>query len=320
MNFYLHIGYPKTASTFLQQIIFPKLKNCNVLDKDKYEIRHQILYKIITLDEVEFNDNKKKIINLLHQEVKKINKTNKIILSWPGITNPIKFHTKNTHFSNDINRTILRLNEIFSNIGEVKLILIIRNYTDLIESFFYQVRHLLKFKFKDEDLIKTLKKEDKKYENLLKAFCFSKIINLCLNNNINNSVILYEDLSNNTLNFQNSLADALDNEEIKDLNFKDLIKIRKNARDEKKKIIYKIKKSFSILSIRKIKNLFNRKFISNISYRFSLVKKIFSNKQNINIKKKNYNQLVSYYFNQDYNDLPENIKQQCKRYNYINLK
>jgi len=43
MNFYIHIGYPKTSSTFLQQIILPKIKNCNILNKDKPEIRNNII-------------------------------------------------------------------------------------------------------------------------------------------------------------------------------------------------------------------------------------------------------------------------------------
>tara|TARA_B110000971_G_C19926830_1_gene461970 strand:+ start:42 stop:992 length:951 start_codon:yes stop_codon:yes gene_type:complete len=316
MNFYIHIGYPKAASTFLQKTILPKLKNCNVLDKDKSEVRNQIFYRLITLDEAEYNKNKKNLINTLYQEVKKINKTDKIYVSWPGFINPIKFHTKTNPWGNNINRTILRINEIFSNIGKVNFILIIRNYSDLIESFFNQINHLLKFDFKDEHLIQALKKENEKYKFLLDFFYFSRIINLFSNNKINNSVILYEDLIYDTLKFQKALADAFDNEEINTLDFDNLAKNRKNSRLEKNNITYKMKKIYEIFFTKKFKIYGNSK-ISAYKTRLKGLIKILSIK---NINKENYNHLVSNYFMQDYDELPENIKQQCKKYNYIDSK
>ena len=317
MNFYIHIGYPKAASTFLQEIILPKLKNCNVLDKDKYEVRNQIFYRLITLDEVEYNKNKKNLINTLYQEVKKINKTDKIYVSWPGFINPIKFHTKASASGNNINRTIFRINEIFSNIGKVNFILIIRNYSDLIESFFHQVNHSLKFDFKDKHLIQALKKENEKYKFLLDFFCFSRIINLFFNNKINNSVILYEDLIYDTLKFQKALADAFDNEEINTLNFENLAKNRKNSRLEKKKITYKMKEIYEVFFLKENSRKYGNSIKSTYKTRLKRLIRILNIK---NINKENYNHLVNNYFMQDYDELPENIKQQCKKYNYINSK
>ena len=312
MTFYIHIGYPKTSSTFLQQEILPKIKNCNILNKDKPEIRNNILYKLVVLDEAEYNNNKKNIIYELHQEVKKINKTDNIILSWPGFTHPIKFHTKTNKNVQNIFRTILRLNDIFGNIGKVKIILVIRNFIDLIESFFFQINHLLKFDFRDEHLIQTLKKEDEKYKNLIDSFSFPKLINFMLNNNINNSVIIYEDLINDILKFKTNLADAFNNEEIKSIDFENLAKIRINSTNKKKKITYKLKGIFL--------NLWEfTKKPSSFLYIIRNIKK-FLKKQNININKKNYGHLVHNYFMQDYEELPENIKQQCNKYNYINYK
>ena len=48
----VHIGYPKTGTTFLQWNVFPKLKNWNFID---YHQSHQIFMDLIYLDDLDYD-------------------------------------------------------------------------------------------------------------------------------------------------------------------------------------------------------------------------------------------------------------------------
>jgi hypothetical protein len=181
MNFYIHIGYPKCGSTLLQNVIFRNLTTVNLLNKDKYEIENEIFKKIITLNEASYNKNKNILITLLRNELEQINKTDKIMIRCEGFVDPIKCHSKKKPHGNDVERTILRINDLFGHFGKVNLISVIRKYSDTIESFFDQVFHLIKFNFTKEKLVNILKNNSDEYKFILQSFFYSNFINLWKN-------------------------------------------------------------------------------------------------------------------------------------------
>jgi len=63
--FYIHIGYPKTGTTYLQNIIFPNIDNLYYLGKPFYKKNknlRKILLTIIYSDEIKFLQIKKKLV------------------------------------------------------------------------------------------------------------------------------------------------------------------------------------------------------------------------------------------------------------------
>ena len=313
MNIYIHIGYPKTGSTFLQKVIFPKISTMDILDKDNPELRRNIFKNIITLDDFEYNKKKNYLLNIVENELKKINKTNEIILSWEGFLNPFNYHDKYKIHGNNVERTILRLNDLFSKFGNVNLILIIRKYDDLIESFFNQVYHLIEFDFDKYDLIDTLSKKSEKFNFIFEAFLYSKLINFLLKNEINNSVLVYEDLKYDKNKFFQDLSLALNCSEIN--SYIHLSDEFKNSRKEKNSFKYKLNYLINIFPSLKnlIKNIFNR-------HRYEVkFKKIYQTviKRKSNIQKSDYDYLISKFFYKDYESLPKEIKLICKKYKYL---
>jgi|TARA_Y100000031_G_scaffold60353_1_gene68106 hypothetical protein len=67
-NIYVHLGYPKTGSTFIQRKIFPQLKSFKIYDipfNKKLKI-----FDIFFLDEKKFNMHEDELINFINIEFK----------------------------------------------------------------------------------------------------------------------------------------------------------------------------------------------------------------------------------------------------------
>lgn len=117
---YIHIGMPRTATTFLQQEIFPHIPEIEFygLNETYYsEAFNQLQFA----DDTFYNPNK--II-----EIKKKWKANKILLSNEN------FIGQSTHF-NHINRSLIakRLKSAFP---DAKILLVLRNQMDLLASLY----------------------------------------------------------------------------------------------------------------------------------------------------------------------------------------
>ena len=131
MKIYLHIGYPKTGSTFLQYNFLNKLSQ-NFIGRP-YSLEYHQMENLLTNSRYDdFQKNKKKIIHYYFSKFKK-NKIN--ILS---IEDLLKFSFFQKKSQNNPHKNIKRLKEIFLKIGDVKVIFVIRSPNDLIKSFYYQ--------------------------------------------------------------------------------------------------------------------------------------------------------------------------------------
>ena len=129
MNIYLHVGYPKCASTMLQTDVFPFLKNIFYLGRF-YNRKTAFLNKKITneickisfAESLEFDLKKTK--RVLIKEIKKIAKRKKnILISWEAFSHNVV----------DRKNQITRLGRIFP---KAKILIILRNQIESIESMY----------------------------------------------------------------------------------------------------------------------------------------------------------------------------------------
>ena len=150
---YIHLGYPKTGSTYMQNYIFNNLTNVNFIgihnkfDKDLYLVRKSIIQD----DNNKFN---KKISFLRKIIKKKIKKDSINIYSDEHFLIPT---------STGYKRNIKRIKKLFLEFKRnINIIIFTRKHSDLILSLYQQtnlVKKLLKISSFNEFLEKIKKKE-----------------------------------------------------------------------------------------------------------------------------------------------------------------
>lgn len=191
---YLHLGYPKTASTYLQLHVFNNM-NANFIGRPySHDEYYDIEKKIITYSDKNFHKEFSKILDAY--KVKTIKKIN--ILS---IENILLGNVYNSHAKNNIFRTIKRYKLIFSQIGKVKILFAIRSHTELIKSMYYQYNsELFKYhKIKSKNLIEFFTKKNKKCDFIFKTLNFHTLHAFLKKefNKKNVKMLFYEDLESN---------------------------------------------------------------------------------------------------------------------------
>jgi hypothetical protein len=158
MNFFFHIGYPKTATKLLQTRILNNLDNYAFLGLPySNEILKEIMDLVISSSDEDFETKKNYIENQILEQIKKINKKNFIISDERIITN-LAFNTLEKKMGHKIENTIKRLHQLFSKFGKVKIMFVIRKHTDILDSFFYQcsIDSYLNFDLRKKDIIDAL--------------------------------------------------------------------------------------------------------------------------------------------------------------------
>ena len=150
---YIHLGYPKTGSTYMQNYIFNNLTNVNFIgihnkfDKDLYLVRKSIIQD----DNTKFN---KKISFLRKIIKKKIKKDSINIYSDEHFLIPT---------STGYKRNIKRIKKLFLEFKRnINIIIFTRKHSDLILSLYQQtnlVKKLLKISSFNEFLEKIKKKK-----------------------------------------------------------------------------------------------------------------------------------------------------------------
>lgn len=129
MQVYIHIGYPKNASTMLQMDIFPKMSNtiyCGRLygaDQVFIDDLESSIYSVSHDDSLSYDSKKvgEKVSKVLDQLK---SKAEKLIISWEAFTHNIV----------DRGLIAVRLKQLFP---DAKIILVIRNQIDSIESMYH---------------------------------------------------------------------------------------------------------------------------------------------------------------------------------------
>ena len=75
MQIYIHIGYPKTGSTYLQEKVFNKLDDFYYMGKNFSDTISLILREISLLSNDEYNSKKTELIEIFKNYVKTIDKS-----------------------------------------------------------------------------------------------------------------------------------------------------------------------------------------------------------------------------------------------------
>lgn len=129
---FLHIGYPKTATTLIQKNIFSKLSSVEYFGKDspKYITLYKKFYNYIFY----FNDSNYEEIKLFFLSI--IEAKDILISEEDFLFNSIRFSKKinNCNYMHTLNR----LKKLFSSQVDIKIFLTTRNIIDLVKSIYSQ--------------------------------------------------------------------------------------------------------------------------------------------------------------------------------------
>jgi len=170
-NVFIHLGFPKTASTFLQREFFSKHLEIDYFGKPFSKEMKEIYNSIINDSRKNFDKKKNKFRKFLKKKIYSSNKK-AIIISQEGFSNPILWK-----YINDQSQTIYRINSLFINLKiNLNYFYFTRKYSELIPSYYLQSAQTLRqwpiydneligfFKFKIENKeTKNIDTKTKKY-------------------------------------------------------------------------------------------------------------------------------------------------------------
>lgn len=313
MEIYLHIGHPKSGSTFLQLYFFKNL-NVNFIGRPYPKKAHEIENIFATTDDVYFKKSKPKILKFF-KKVLKNNKKN--VISIEDLTKPTFLTQKKGH---NIFKCLKRYYKILLNFGDVKIIYVIRSHADIIGSF-YEQYYLEDWKFYDITHDKVLnffknKKSSKELRFLFNSFNYSKnftkLQNIFGDNKV--QILFYEDLKFDYVFFKNEIISFMGLDENikiqkqianssteKSSYLRLATKIVKNIITRNYRIFYDIKREFNDLKLKIYEIKFRKKILKNFK---------------IDIREIN-KEIRQFYKNDCMGFKNKNIINKLKKYNYL---
>ena len=270
------------------------------------------------MNETQYGQEKESLINSLEEIFNKKNK--RYILSHEGFLRSTRYNEYQNPISNDVLKTLKRLNEIFSNYCEVNFILVIRKYDEMLKSYLQTFYKDFKFKYEEDDFLKDLR-NDRTEKNILKNFFYGDIINFIDKFRINYKILIYEDLKKKPEFFHSQLFDFIDMH----IDYKNII-INSSKDQFTLRIILLKKIKFFLIKIINLysekvlfKNIFKlSSYIKLIKY-FNFIpllkqnKKFFNNSDFFN----KYQKEIYDFYISDFKKLPKNIQIRCDKYNYL---
>lgn len=203
---YIHIGFPRSGSTFLQKNLFSKNNKLLFIGrKNNFGIQDNYFYKalekILTYSKTEFNKKKYLITNDLKKI--KFSNTKVNLISEEGIT--CQYFWKN----HNIYMTLNRLISSFSKLGfKCKFIVIIRNQVDCIESVYkYFYSSYFRKNFTSHETF--LKQKGKINNSILNSFNYLNLYKFFKKKKANALFLTLETLSENPEEFNMKLSNFL---------------------------------------------------------------------------------------------------------------
>ena len=321
MKLYLHIGYAKTGTTFLQTEFFPKIKEINYLGKfykkspRKNFITQKLLHEILHLSDKEFYLKIKQLkdkINLLGFHKKKPN-----IISNEAILHGI---ISGSYKEAEIKRTIKRLKLITRDKNiEIYILIVIRNHYDLILSLYNTLNLKFRLNFNKPLFYKNFNDVIKKNQFVLDTLKFHKIYRgiLKLVGKNKCKVFFYEEIFSNHKNFKTDFFNYLGlNKNIPKINFSKKINVTSQKEIKKFNILFNY---ISFIPIKILENpiyLWPKILINLLIIIFNILlnKNLIFTKLDIKHQKKDINK----YFKQDLNSFKnKTIKNKLVKYKYI---
>lgn len=307
---FFHIGYAKTGTTFLQQKVFPYLKEVNYYgryygnDKTKIYTANKVtnfIHKILILQDKDFDiqkSNLEKEIRELNFDKNEINLISYETILWGQMTGNYK--------DADIERTLKRIKILFNQNYELYFFFVIRNHPDLILSSILgcKERFLLNYnKNINTEIDKLFLNKDSFIFEKFKFFELNKKIEKIVGNK-NLKLFLFEDIFKDSAfiyELQNFLC--IDTNTDLKVNFEE--KVNVTSENEKNFSLFSV--ILEILrnkrSFKSFKNLMNILFTKNNPY-----KEIFFKNEN----------LIKRYYSNDLEKFEDNhLKSKLKFYNYF---
>ena len=304
MRVLIHLGYPRTGTTFLQKNIFPIHKQINFLGPNNYQNANDIKITQNDLNFISMANNEydldNKIINKIDKNLiqyfdeKKIN-----IISTEAYT---MFQNGLYNFK-DLRYLEILIKQKYKNV-KFDFLIVLRNQYDLIKSIYHFNYHKISkiLRIKDFKVIFDLLDSEIPDEynfplnQFLHNYDFYHLHNKLLSkfNNSKIKYLYYEDLKLNKNNFSNDLSSFLnlDEDYTKKLFNTEAINSRKVQFDKNyyiKSKTYKFLNSkiyFFIKNLIPFKKFFKKIFINNFVY--SNIKYNFHEEENFQKKTKKY--------------------------------
>ena len=264
MILYLHCGYPKAASTYLQNYTFKKINEINLIDPFRLGLFDKIKEKLISIEEDEFLKNIDEFTKML-EDILVLDYKKKNVISDEALTS-IQYNylsiVKSTQLFQRFEKILLNHNQI----TEVKYLLIERDPSKLLFSYYTMDNSFLKNISINthKQFIELLIKKD-----LLKLF-HSSYIKKITNQKVN--IVDFKLLKENRELFYKNLQDYLN------LNF-DIEDLINNSNP----INFNMKYSNKVYNDTKILNKFLYKIRNNLFYD-KFLRKLFKRKIKEKIK------------------------------------
>lgn len=263
MKLYLQIGFPRSATTYIQKNYFSKNKEIHhIARKLNYGIQDEnffdFLNKIIRYSDKEFNENKKSLLVQFKKIKFSKNKIN--LISEEGIL--CERYWNNNDVYRTLNRIIIILNKLKI---DHRYIIIIRNQLDCLQSV-YRYFFSGYFKKNFRNLNNFLNIKNSKSRKILSSFNYYKLFKFLKKKNKKVIFLLFEDLIKN----ENIIVNKL----YKFLRLKKKLSINSKNINSNKNIFYKYS-SFYNNFFYKFFYLFDYKKYSKLFFLFSRLKDDF---------------------------------------------
>lgn len=315
---FIHLGYPKTGTTYLQRCIFDNINEIKYLGKPHSINFRNFFPLLLKYDDEEFIKEKKNLANMFASEIKNLGfniKTKShlsLLISNETLLDANSYGEKNYSFEKIINR----LNEILKPFDELSYIFVIRKYKDILISYLREINKKKKINFKK---IVFFLNENK---FLLNNFLYAQKINTLKKLSLNYKVLIYEEMQQNKDSFYKELSLFLRLNI--SINSNLISKKRLNETLEINKyfgfynLIINLKHFIKVRRHRILPNIFNlNKYIYTLKMIKSLIRKNISLQNTDVIDSHLTNELMINFFKEDLNNLPEDIKKKCIFYNYL---
>ena len=319
---FFHFGFPKTGTTFLQELFFPKHSQINYIFDDPYKNPKNNFFmfprfneSIWRMNDKEFNNSYSELLdkfNIFYSTLD-INKCN--ILSNETILQQFFYKKWKYNFFKGFPRLVSLFNK--SNI-DLNLFLVIRNQSDIIPSYFYQnntYEALMEYSINADEIIKyfqTGKNNNTEISKMIfNNFNYNKLYNYFFSHVKSDKIkfLLYEDLENNKEKFFSELSNYL---EIKTPKTRGLFNNKTHVTKDKLK--YKGLKYLIYRNLKQPKNLYNN-FFRKLN---SFVKFLTEEGKNEGYKKiKQNSQLIKKYYREDCLELEKKLHLGIDQFNYF---
>lgn len=309
MKIFLHLGYPKTATTYLQKNIFSNHPDINYIGKfyknpNKSKFIFELEKNIFCLNDKDF---RKYVIKIKPKIKEKLNKK-KINL----ISNEAFLINYNYNKISTTEKILDRLLRLFDKNLKIYILIFIRNHKDALRSNFNQFKHLLR---RHDIFLKDLKFAiNNNQDNVfLNNFNYYSIIKILKKNKLifKTRIFFYEDFDNNKNFLMKSLCKFLNIKYLPHLNKDEKVRTHEDLKNNRlKELINLIKITFKNKSfkLRYIINFFN--FITKREEYEILEKKHFDQ----------YNERVMNFYSSDTKKLDKKYHKKLKKYFYLKNK